>query len=130
MAHNAAIRFEKLKLRDPFSRLPTDLLEDAVFEFALESLNVEEVQFDSTTGLVCVPDDRNAATNVGANSQFFIQFTHQGGRELLTRFDLSSGKLPLQRKRLISASLTDQDFGCAINRSREDSGHNLARRCG
>src|SRR5258708_37587890 len=61
--------------------------------------------------------------DLGMNPQFFFQFAPQSIPRLFTFFNLSPGKLPLQRHGLMSRPLADEYFGIFFNHRCYDPFH-------
>ena len=92
------------------ARDPTHVLKDAVGERAGKSIHAEEPQFHAAAILVGVNKTRDLLADLGIDAEFFFEFALEGGDRLFAGLDLSAGKLPLQRKRLIFAALADEQL--------------------
>ena len=59
----------------------------------------------------------------GQDSEFFFQFPAQGGAGLLSFFNLSAGKLPLQRHGLVTRALAHQQLAVFYDQCCDDALH-------
>src|SRR5271165_5882559 len=70
----------------------------------------KEMQLHCIPVHVVVLELRNFGTNVSANPELLVEFALQSLWCFFSRLNLSAGKLPLQRQRLIFRALAAEDF--------------------
>ena len=108
---------------------PTHLVEDAIFELALELLHDEELEVDRGTVAIAMSETSDVTADGGVDAELFVQLAGQGGFRRLACFDLAAGKLPFEAHGLVGAALADEDFtrvgGLFTQYQR---GHNVADR--
>jgi hypothetical protein len=121
VADEAAVGGEEVEGRQVFEGRPAEIVEDAVFDFAVEGMHREKLQIDCASVAVGVTDAGDPRADFGANAQFFIEFARKGLLGGFSRLDFAAGKLPFERHRLIRSPLADQNFASAKN----DSGDNM-----
>ena len=88
-------------------------MEDLVFELAFEGGDGEKLQVDGAAVAVVMADVGDARADFCVDSEFFLEFASKGLFRAFAMLDFAAGKLPLQRHRLIGASLADQDSSVA-----------------
>src|SRR5215470_12609959 len=80
---------------------PTHVMENAVFQLPLKFIDTIKVQLDGVPVAIRVTNDRNSRSDRGRDAQLFIQLTLQRRPQLFPRLDLTAGKFPLERHKLV-----------------------------
>ena len=76
----------------------------------MELAHHEKLKIDGAPIPIFVPNSRHPPTDDCGNPQLFVQLTRQRILGALSRLDLASGKLPLQRHGLVAGALADQNL--------------------
>jgi hypothetical protein len=115
VADEAAVGGEEIVAGQVFEACPTDLLEDAVLDFAAELMDREKLQVDGAAVTVVVANAGDRWADDGVDPKFFVEFAGQGLFRTFAGLDFSAWKLPLQGHRLVGAALPYQNFAPAQN---------------
>ena len=120
IADETAVSGKKIVIGQIFELYPFELVEDFVFQFALEGGDGEELEIDGSAVAVVVADVGYARTDGGADAEFFVEFAKEGLFGSLARLDFSAGEFPLQSHGLIGTALADEHKTFAKKQSGND----------
>jgi hypothetical protein len=109
-----------------FERHPTEIVEDAIFDFTFEGMHGEKLQIDRATTAIVVMDADDVSADSSGNAKFFFKFTRERLLCGFSRFDFAAGELPFERHRLIGATLADKDRIAAQNEGSGDESHRFS----
>ena len=87
------------------------------------SPHYEETKFDHAAVRIFVLDARDFVADGCQNPEFFFQFPAQSVARLLSFFNLSAGKFPLQRHGLMTRALAHQQFAVFHDQGCHDALH-------
>src|ERR1700744_6016087 len=88
-------------------RSPSHVVKNPILQRPRKLAHHKELQIDRSAISVLAPNPRPPPPNSSRNSQLFVQLPSQRVFRALTRFNLPTGKLPLQTHRLVRLSLAD-----------------------
>jgi hypothetical protein len=121
--HQLEVGFEKIEGRELVAVGPLYVAKYTILDFAPEVANYVEAKLDRAAVLVLMLNARDLFPNFRVDAQFLIQFTPQGIPRLFTRFNLASGKLPLQGHGLVPRTLANQDSALIHNQGSDHAFH-------
>ena len=110
VADQAAVGGEEIVFGELFEFHPLELLEDLVFEFALEGRNSEELKVDRSAMAIVVADVCDARADGGKDAEFFLEFPGERLFRAFAVLDFTAGELPLEGHGLIGPALANQDL--------------------
>ena len=102
---------------------PSNIAEDAVLDFPLVLAHDEKAQFDHRPVGILMLNPFHFVADGGEDSEFFFQFAAKRSAGLLSFFDFSARKFPLQRHSLMTRPLADQQLAVSYDQARHYALH-------
>ena len=117
VANEAAVGSQKVISRQIFELYPLDLVEDLVFDLAVECVHRIELQVHGASVTVVVANVGDMLTDDGGDAQLFVEFTAERLFRSLAGFNLAAREFPLKSHWLVGPSLANEQFAVAAQES-------------
>lgn len=130
VADEAEVGSEEIVVGECGKGSPAHVVEDLVFEGAVELVDDEKFEADGSAVAVGVANLGDAATDLGVDAEFFVEFTGEGGFRGFAGLDFAAGKLPLETHGLVWLALADKDFRGREAGAEDERGYDETERPG
>ncbi len=113
ITNETAVRSQEVIFQQIFELYPLQLVEDFVFELALECVDCVELQVYCPPMTVVVANMGDARPNNGSDAQLLVELAAERLFRTFAGLNFSPGKFPLEGHWLVGPSLANQHFAVA-----------------